>query len=441
MLLQMIEDWMMLCVCDYAAQVRGKGFSVADRDKFLKRGISIAPTSLMITAFGEIIKSPWGPRGEILMRPDPKTETHVPAFHEEMTEERFVLADLTEMDGAPWAGCPRTWLANGLKALAEEAGLQVLGAFEHEFHLTGLEARRGDSYLLDAMRLPGPFAGAVLKTLRQNEIDPELFHPEFGADQYEVSCKATHGVTIADDGVRLREIVRAVARAFGRRAVFTPLLAPDKVGNGTHIHFSLQDLEGKPQSYDPKAPHGISQVAGQFLAGVLRHMPALCALTAPSAISYLRMRPNRWSATYNNLGLLDREAGVRVCTAIDRDGVTPAESFNFEYRASDGTANPYLTLGAIVWAGLQGIQEKLPLPEPTDSDPAEFSKEEQARRNLVHLPQSLEEALAALKADEVALGWMGPVLAEAYLVHKESELAVLDGKHMDEQCRYYFESY
>ncbi|MEM7169892.1 MAG: glutamine synthetase family protein [Pseudomonadota bacterium] len=435
------EEWIMLCVSDYAAQVRGKGFSAKDREKHLKHGIGIAPTSLMITAFGEIIKSPWGPRNEILMRPALETETHIPSLNEGHVPERFILADLTELNGDDWPGCPRIWLAQALKALKDEAGLQLFGAFEHEFHFEGQEQRRGDAYLQDAMRLAGAFPGALLKVLRDNGIEPELFHPEYGPSQFEVSCKARHGVTIADDAVRLREIARGVARAFGHRAVFTPLLAPNLVGNGTHIHFSLQNLEGRPVSYDPQAPHHISKVAAPFVAGVLKYMPAITALTAPSAISYQRLQPNRWSASYNNLGVLDREAGVRICPLIDLPGSNPQTAFNFEFRACDGTANPYLALGALVWSGLQGIRDKLAPPLPTTGDPEALSEEEKAQHKLEHLPQSLEEAMSRLAGEPQVQDWMGPVLSEAYRVHKESELAVLEGKTLEEQCRYYLESY
>lgn len=435
-----LEDLVLICISDYAGQVRGKGVPLRELPARVEGGMGLAPTNLMINTFGDIPESPWGSRGELLMIPDTTTEVALD-LGSERPPERFVMADIVELDGTPWACCPRNWLRQALAALEREAGLRVYAAFEHEFHYSGGCARLGDSYALDAMRLQGTFGQALIHALRENGVVPDSFLPEYGPRQFEVTCKPAIGMAAADQAIKVREITRATARHYGERACFSPVMKPGAVGNGVHIHFSLRDRDGRPVGYDPEMDSGIGKQAGSFVAGILRHMRALLALTAPSAISYQRLQPHRWSATYNNLGIRDREAGVRLCPLSLRPGTDPAAAFNFEFRAADAAASPYLVLGGLVWAGLQGLKEALPTPTATSQDPDEMSANERQSLGLVRLPQSLDQALAALAADQVASDWFPPEFLSAYLMHKRGEFEGVKDLDPEEQCRRYAEVY
>jgi glutamine synthetase len=211
------------------------------------------------------------------------------------------------------------------------------------------------------------------------------------------------------------------------------------VGNGVHIHFSLLDRDGKPASYDASGPGGVSTIQGSFLAGVVRHARAICAITAPSVISYERLKPHSWSAHYTNLAERDREAMLRICPYPE--GVDVARRFNIEFRAADAAASPYLQLGALVRAGLDGIRAQLPCPPLTTGDLSQLSAEERQTRGVGQLPGSLSEALVALESDETAMGWLGPVLGPAYLMHKRGEIAMANGIGLDELCQTYAKIY
>jgi len=236
-------DIIMACICDYAGQVRGKGFLYQDLEKRLRRGVGLAPTNLMITAFGAIVETPWAARGELLVMPDAATEVRI-GLDGDRPDERFILGDLCELDGTPWECCPRDWLRRALAALKSEFGLRLNAAFEHEFHYSGAKPRLGDAYSLDSMRLQGAFAQTLMHALEANGIEPEMVMPEYGPQQFEVTCAPAVGLEAADRAVRLREIVRAVARAHGEKATFAPVMGMGLVGNGVHIHFSLQDGVG-----------------------------------------------------------------------------------------------------------------------------------------------------------------------------------------------------
>jgi glutamine synthetase len=431
------QEIVMVCYCDIAGQVRGKGFPARDLEARRRKGVGWTPTNIMITAHGPIGDTPWGPFGDLVLLPDPDTHVRID-FGDGSAAENFVLADVTNLDGSPWSCCPRTFLKRGLDALAAEFGFKLKAAFEHEFHYDAVEERPNSSYALDAFRRQGRFAETLLGALEEAGVELDTFMPEYGPAQYEVTVGAADGLRAADQAVLLREVVRATAQRFGARASFTPILRPNAVGNGVHVHFSLEDVATvRPVSHDAARPHGLSEPAGSFLAGILARMPALTAVTAPATISYLRLVPHRWSAAYANLGLRDREAGVRICPVFETTGVDAARQYHFEYRAADAAASPYLLLGAIVWAGLSGLRQRLPPPQPTTSDPDAMSEAERNEAGIERLPRSLDEALDRFAADAECAAWMGDDLHRAYLAHKRFEARTLGALSLEEQCERY----
>ena len=173
--------------------------------------------------------------------------------------------------------------------------------------------------------------------------------------------------------------------------------------------------------------------------GVLHHLPAICAITAPSPVSYLRLTPNRWAPTWAYLAERDREACLRVCPVLDLPGFDPTRQFNIEFRPADATASPYLALGVIVWAGVDGIAKGLGLPPPRNV--AAMPAEERRAAGIAELPQSLGEALDLLKATAEAKDWFGPTYLDAYLRHKRAEIAMVADLTEEEKCARYAESY
>lgn len=433
------EEIIMLCTCDLAGQVRGKGFPASELRDRLGKGIGWTPTNSMITAHGPIAPSPWGPFGDLVLKPDARTEVRVD-FGPDHAAEHFIMGDILELDGTPWSVCPRSFLKRMLEALETRHGLLFKGAFEHEFVYEAVEERGNASYALDAFRRQDTFAERFLGSLKQAGLPLDTFMPEYGPKQYEVTVGPSDGVTIADHAVALREIARAVAIRMGSRVSFTPILRPDAVGNGVHVHFSLTDAKsGQPVNHDARHEDGIGERVGGFLSGVLRKMPAITALTAAASISYLRLTPNRWSAAYNNLGYRDREAGLRICPVFDREAI--ARQFHFEYRASDAAGSPYVLLGSLVAAGLWGLDQKLGMPAVCRGAPQDKPDAELARLGIERLPQSLNAALDRLEADADMTSVLGPDLKAAYLAHKRFEAGRMEELSPDEQCERYQMAY
>jgi glutamine synthetase len=265
---------------DLSGHFRGKSFPLSDLPSRLQRGVGLAPTNIFLSAFGAIQMTTFGTRGEVFLVPDPATRVCVP--FEGSATEYFLIGDIKNLDGTPWDFCPRHVLRRALDRLKSETGLKLLAAFEQEFVYSGVPAHPMQPYELDAYRRQGLFGETLLAALRQAGIVPDSFLSEFGPRQFEVTVAPAFGLRAADDAVITRELTQAVAFRFGSRVSFTPLPEPHGTSNGTHIHFSFLDDRDQPVLYDESRPRHLSPLAGQFIAGVLHHLPALCAITAPS---------------------------------------------------------------------------------------------------------------------------------------------------------------
>lgn len=412
-----------LVTTDLSAVTRGRFVTESRFARIGETGVGWVLANLSLTPFNDIVaENPWGSSGDVRLIPDPAarfrtTGTGLP------TPFDMVMSDITTLTGAPWPCCTRTILRGALAAFAAETGLTVSGAFEHEFHLAAPGLPPAHAMSFAALRRTEPFATNLVAALAEAGVEPEVVIAEYGEGQLEITHGPCDALTAADRAVAIREITRELAQAMGWKASFAPKVAPEGVGNGVHIHFSLTDAAGHPAAFDADRPGRLSAVAGAFCAGILRHLPALTALTAASVSSYYRLKPHHWSAAYTWLADKDREATLRICPTVDIGGKSPARQFNIEYRAADATANPYLAFAAIILAGLEGVRAGLEAPPLFSGDPAALPAGERARLGLRRLPETLPAALEALQADATVRGWFPPVFLETYLGLKTDEIA------------------
>lgn len=420
---------------------RGRAFPMADLPERMTAGVGWVPANLALTPFGEIGPNPFGPTGDLRLVPDTGNDGHLlTGINGEPNLQAF-LCDIVETDGQPWGGCDRGLAKRALEDLQREFGLTLKLSFEHEFFLLGSNVPAKSAFALQEFRAVQGFLDATMSGLQVAGVDPEMILREYGPQQFEVTMKPARGLLAADRAVILREVVRDMARQYQMRACFSPIIDPTSVGSGVHIHFSLETAQGEVATYDAAQPAALSQRAGQFVAGVLKHMPALCALTAPSVISYLRLTPHRWSASYNCLGYRNREAGIRICPVNDSPGREIANQFHLEFRASDATASPYMCLAALVRAGLEGLRQSLPTPPLINGDPSELSGEELQKLNVRRLPESLPDALETLQQDPVVFSWLPEVMRQSYLALKKAEIEKTAELHPAGQCDLYAEFY
>jgi glutamine synthetase len=424
------EELTFVGTCDIAGLVRGKGFPSSEIERRRHKGIGWTHTNMMQTCFGPIFDTPFGTGGDLMIVPDPAAEVRIDFGDCEhgAPVEHFFLGDICNTDGSPWECCPRDFLRRAIAALKEASGLEFACAFEQEFVYMGIEDRPGHPYSLSAFRRQGPFGETLVAALRAAGLTPDSFLTEYSARQFEVTVEHRAALTAADQAVITRELARSVAFRLGHRAIFSPMPVADGTGNGVHIHFSLSDKAGHAETHDPSGPLGLSAAAAHFAAGVLAHLSAIAAITAPSPVSYLRLTPNRWAPTVIDIVKQDRGAALRVCPVFAASKKKDiAKAFNVEFRVCDAAASPYMALGALIFAGAEGVARKLPLPQSgTPARP---------------LPRSLGEALDAMEKSEAVAAWLGPVFREAYLRHKRSELAQVRWLNPQELCARYAEVY
>jgi glutamine synthetase len=425
-----------LVCCDLGSIVRGRSLPTAQLGARLQAGVGWVPANMSITPLGTVAEeTPFGATGDLRLLPDAETQVRVEARAEESALE-FVLCDIVDTGGSPWECCPRHFLREALEELEREYGLTLIAGFEHEFQLIS-DIAPAPPFSLAAQRQFDPLGPELINALLQGGVQPELFFAEYAPHQFEIPVTPAGGLASADRSVVLKEIVRDVSRRHGLRATFAPLLDPASAGNGVHIHLSLADGAGRPVLYDAERPAFLSEIGERFAAGILAHADALSALTASSPVSAMRMTPHRWSVGAVCLGQANREALLRIPSTVALGGGEPAGQLRLEYRGADATANPYLALGALVRAGLEGLRAQLPAPPILDRDPSSLDEREQRRYRVGAMPESLDASLEALARDETVRGWLKPLLYEAYVGVKRSELRAADGLDIGELCRRY----
>lgn len=422
-----------VATCDLNGHVCGRSVPAERHHALLQTGLGWVPADLAMTTFGEIINgTPFTSRGDLRLMPDSSTGVDLPPDGEH-PGLRLYLGDLTGLDGEPWHCCPRTFLRRTLEDLRRETGLRVVASFEHEFVLHGLPTSLPLS--LRRHRDAEPFGHDLVRLLTDCGMEPETWLPEYGAQQFEVTLAPSDGLVAADRAVLLRELVRDLALRRGLSASFAPLQDAAGTGSGVHVHLSFIDEDGNPVLLDVDRPGRLSELGARFAAGVLRHAHAVMAWTAPSPVSFLRLAPERWSAGAVFLGVADREALLRICPTTTTSPVGAADQFNLEYRAADATANPWLTLGVVLRAGLAGMTGGDAYPEPvvwnTTPQPTDVPR----------MPASLDEALGALESDTVAAAWFPPDLLNTHVGVKRHDDAAVAALPVAERLAKYARAY
>ena len=425
---------------DLVGLSRTRGVPIAEYERRKAHGLGWALAGQAMTPFEDIAENPWGPMDEVRQTPDDETRRRV-VLRPEHPPLHLVLCDSLNPDGSPWECCTRSFLAAALADLKAETGFDLHIAYENEFALFGEDIRWAAPFSLDAVRRIAPFADLCVAALIDAGLGIETFEPEYGVGQFEITCGPAAGLAGADRVVLTREVVHEAARQCGLRATFSPKPAPDAVGNGCHLHMSFWDADGNAAAHDADSPGELSAVAASFVAGVQRHVAALCALTAPSPISYLRLGPHHWSCGYDVVGVQNREAAIRICPSPAADPADRGDAFNIEFRFTDATASPYLAIGVIVRAGLQGIRDKLPRPTLVNGEPDDLSEDEKEALGIGRLPASLEKALDVFETDESVKSWFTPTMVQAYTALKRHEMRLYSESRPERICERYVQVY
>jgi glutamine synthetase len=400
--------------------LRGKVINADRVDDVLEFGINVPKTTQSFTSLDHVVADGrFAGAGEARLVPDPDSFQVLPYAD----RTAVMCCDMCDPEGDAWNADPRSSLRSLLADLSAE-GYAHSVAFESEFSLvceteTGYEpADRSLGYSVHNMQENHDCVLALADALGAMGMSIESYVPEYGEGQQELVVSHAPALRAADEAVLFRAAARAVALERGQRATFLPKPF-EKAGNGCHIHLSLWDPERERNLfYDADEQFGLSEIARGFVAGVLEHAQGLTALTAPTVMSYDRLKPGKWASAFACWGYDNREAAVRIPSAR---AARRASAARIEYKPADNTANPYLALLGLLAAGMDGVENNLEPHAPIDGDPATLSADERRNRGIRRLPESLEEALAALEDDPVLLDALGDDLATSYLEVKYDE--------------------
>lgn len=362
---------------------------------------------------------------DMVLIPDLNTFVILPWHNNDEERTARLICTVHTPQGEPFIGDPRNALIQALYA-AEDMGMTFKTGMELEFFLFYM-----DAYGKPVIDAPQDTAGyfdhadekaqvvrrKMLNALLSMGIQVDTAHSETGHGQHEIDFQYSHALVSADHILTTRVTLKTIAAQNGLHCTFMPRPVANMPGSGMHTHQSLHDCNtGENLFVDLKHEYNLSEIAQQFLAGQLAHARAMSAVLAPLVNSYKRLGTSFEAPVYITWAHINRGALIRV------PSTAPGKEFHtrLELRCPDPSANPYLAKAVMLMAGLDGIRQKMQLPDPLEE--TLLTSNRSRLRQVGVLPTSLEEALEALAADDVMMGALGHYISDRYIAAKQQEV-------------------
>ena len=355
------------------------------------------------------------------LRPDISTFAIVPWLKGEDATARLIC-DVFTPDGLPFNGDPRSVLRRAIQ-IANEMGFQYNTGPELEFFLLKPQANGGllpitphdsGSYFDAPSDMAAGLRRQMSSALESLGLEVEAMHHEGAPGQHEIDFRYSDALKTADNAVTLRVALKVIAQNNGLYCTFMPKPIRGLNGSGMHVHQSLTFIENNNNAFsDPGDPHGLSEIAKQFIAGQLAHARSMCAVLAPLVNSYKRLVAGYEAPVYVTWARINRSALIRVPRA------SGPESVRLELRCPDPSCNPYLAFSVMLAAGLDGIRRRLTVPEATEENIYLSDYRKQSSSSL--LPGSLNQALNEMEKDEVICNALGQHMVDRFISAKRLE--------------------
>lgn len=356
---------------------------------------------------------------DMLAKPDPTTFAFLPQEKPGYATARM-YCDILWPGGEPFDGDPRYVLKMNLKRAKDMGYTFYVGPELEYFYFRSAEMPQqldsGGYFDLTPPDIAADLRQETVLTLESMGIKVEYSHHEAASSQHEIDIRYTDALTMADNIMTYRVIVKQVAQHHGLYATFMPKPLFGQNGSGMHVHMSLFNTSGNA-FFNPGDKYHLSKLARQFMAGLLKHAPEITAVTSQWVNSYKRLIPGYEAPVYVTWAYRNRSDLIRI------PGYRPGreESTRIEFRSPDPACNPYLTFSVILAAGLEGVEKDYKLSEPTEENAFIMSPEERQRRGIITLPGSLDEAIHLTEKSEVVRRALGEHVFSTFIENKKIE--------------------
>ena len=401
---------------DILGQLKSFAITIDELQGALEEGMGFDGSS--IEGYARIDES------DMMALPDPDTFMILPWRTKDEIAVGRMFCDIKRPGGEQFEGDPRYVLKRMLKRAAEAGYTYYVGPeLEYFYFKDEKKDQRSTEFLdhggyfdLTPLDVATDLRRETVLTLEKMGIPVEYSHHEVAPSQHEIDIRYTDALTMADNVMTYRLVVKEVALQNGVYASFMPKPVFGENGSGMHCHQSL--FKGERNSFfDPADPYHLSATARQYIAGILKHAPEFCAVTNQWVNSYKRLVPGYEAPVYLSWARRNRSDLVRVPEY--RPGKEKAT--RIELRSPDPACNPYLAFAVMLAAGLEGIDKKYEAPAPVEENVYEMNEKERKARGIETLPGSLEEAIRLMENSELIRTTLGDHVFNAFIENKKIE--------------------
>jgi glutamine synthetase len=397
---------------DILGFLKSFAITIGELERALEQGMGFDGSS--IEGFVRIDES------DMLAMPDPSTFQLLPWRPREHATVARMFCDILRPGGEPFEGDPRFVLKRNLARAAELGYTFYVGPELEFFYFKNSETPEpldhGGYFDLIPPDVASDFRRDTVLTLDEMGIEVEYSHHEVAPSQHEIDLRYTDALSMADNVMTYRTVVKQIAQKYGVYATFMPKPIFGVNGSGMHVHQSL--FKGERNAFfDKKGEYNLSKVAKYYLAGLLKHAPEITAVTSQWVNSYKRLVPGYEAPVYLSWARRNRSDLIRIPEyQPGRENAT-----RIEYRSPDPACNPYLVFSVMLAAGLEGIEKKYDIPEPIEENVFEMTEEERKKRGITTLPGSLYEAITLTEQSEVVRKALGDHVFSSFIANKKVE--------------------
>lgn len=396
---------------DILGALKGFAITAQELEDALDRGVVFDGSS--IEGFARKDES------DMIAFPDPNTFRILP-WRPRQNGVARMICDIYTPEGVPFEGDPRQVLKKNLERAANLGYTYYVGPELEFFYFKNSESTEvidhGGYFDQTPLDLATDLRRETVLTLEEMGIAVELSHHEVSTSQHEIDLRYCDALTMADNVMTQRLVIKEVAMRNGIYATFMPKPIAGLNGSGMHVHQSLF-VGAKNAFFDPANDNRLSSVAESFIAGLMSHAASITLVTNQWVNSYKRLIAGYEAPIYISWARLNRSDLIRV--PVYHEG--QEESVRIEYRAPDPACNPYLAFSVMLAAGLDGVENNMPIPSPLEDDVNQMTSQERLDRGIRSLPGSLWEAILLAEGSDLLKNTLGPHVFQSFIQNKKIE--------------------